>query len=39
MANIQPFDIKDLRNKDDDAKLKKNEEDYFSIQVKIPSGK
>jgi len=29
----------DLRNKDDEVKKKKNEEDYFSIQVKIPSGK
>ena len=38
-ANIQPFDITDLRNKNKDKNNDKKNEEFFTIQIKIPSGR
>ena len=38
-ANIQPFDITDLRNKNKEKNNNKKNEDFFTIQIKIPSGR
>lgn len=44
-ANIKPFDITDLKPKDKPIKAEKKDkiredsDDYFSIQITIPSGK